>query len=112
MEILSELLGLAEGGANGSKTLFYLNFRRLGGVIFVFMLIFFNNCYVVWATSTLPHYHTKKCVEWRIARKKYNIYYVYNYILPQEPLKIADFRKVCFEQLSSMEKKFTHKNMW
>ena len=39
---------------------------------------------------------------WRIARKKYNIYYVYNYILPQEPLKIADFWKVVFEQLGSI----------
>ena len=44
-------------------------------------------------SGLLPHYHTttQKCVEWRIARKKYNIYYVYNYILPLYPLKIADF---------------------
>jgi hypothetical protein len=52
------------------------------GGIFVFMLIFFNNYCIVWATITLSHYHTKKSVEWRIGRKKYNIYYVYNYILP------------------------------
>ena len=26
--------------------------------------------------------------------KNYNIYYVYNYILPQEPLKTAFFQKV------------------
>ena len=40
------------------------------------------------ATSTLPH---EKRVEWYIGRKKYNIYYVYNYILPQSPLKKVDF---------------------
>ena len=28
--------------------------------------------------------------------KKYNIYYVYNYILPQEPLKTAFFKKYDF----------------
>ena len=30
------------------------------------------------------------------SKKKYNIYYVYNYILPQYPLKIADFWKSMF----------------
>ena len=45
------------------------------------------------ATSTLPHFHIKKRVEWYIGRKKYNIYYVYNYILPQEPLKNRQFSR-------------------
>lgn len=44
----------------------------------------------------LSHYNTitiKKESKWYIGRKKYNIYYVYNYILPQEPLKMSIFRE-------------------
>ena len=85
------VLRLRERVAKRSDYIAVVNFRRWGGMIFVFMLIFFNNRCVVWATSTLSHYHTKKCVEWHIARKKYNIYYVYNYILPQYPLKHRRF---------------------
>ena len=39
------------------------------------------------------HSYIKKSVEWYIGRKKYNIYYVYNYILPQEPLKKRHFSR-------------------
>ena len=54
-------------------------------------LTHFNNQPIIRATITLSHYNNKKRVEWYIGRKKYNIYYVYNYILPQEPLKKVDF---------------------
>ncbi len=39
------------------------------------------------------HSYIKKRVEWYIGRKKYNIYYVYNYILPQYPLKNRHFSR-------------------
>ena len=56
LEILSELLGLAEGGAKGSDTLIYFNFRRLGGVIFAFIICqLLRLCIFV---VLLPHYHT------------------------------------------------------
>ena len=56
LEILSELLGLAEGGAKGSETLIYFNFRRSGGVIFAFIICqLLRLCIFV---VLLPHYHT------------------------------------------------------
>ena len=42
---------------------------------------------------TFLHSYIKKSVEWYIGRKKYNIYFVYNYILPQEPLKNGNFSR-------------------
>ena len=54
-------------------------------------LTHFNNQPIIRATITLSHYNIKKRVEWYIGRKKYNIYYVYNYILPQSPLKNRRF---------------------
>ena len=55
LEILSELLGLAEGGAKGSDTLIYFDFRRLG-VIFAFIICqLLRLCIFV---VLLPHYHT------------------------------------------------------
>ena len=37
------------------------------------------------------HSYIKKSVEWYIGRKKYNIYYVYNYISPQVSPKNRHF---------------------
>ena len=75
------------------------------------ILIFFNNSdqKTEIHTSTLPH---KKKSQWRISPKKYNIYYVYNYISPQVSPKIANFWQSIFQVDFGGNRKSTHIFMW
>ena len=94
LKLVDCALCLRERAAKRSDYRILISFRSLGGVILCVILIKFNNLYIVCVFPTFLHSYIKKRVEWYIGRKKYNIYYVYNYILPQYPLKNRHFRGV------------------
>ena len=62
--------------------------RRVGKKCF---LIVFNITCSIRGYFTLLHYYNKKRVEWYNRIKNNIIYYIYNYYLPQYPLKNHSF---------------------